>query len=293
MIDILIGLGYENVELIGKSKIIIKTLDSDRISILIKIANALDGIHDTSTKSSSIGCVVKDNYKIFVKPLQKQGDGSAGKPNEIFLFNKLHEFSPDKIIFKSDNNEIILEDIKEFRNISQVRIPKTKLKTDLEIYTKDSVFNISIKQDNAEIWESADSYCASLVHTYVNKLEKENKITLECNEHYCKIKPEIGIECTDKEAVDVIFGDDILGKGAIIKKTFSYNDFFFENSTLIIHVSSIIRSLEDLKNHQKPFFHIRNDKTRNCGIQGIRALAVYEKRINSNVLRINKEDRID
>ena len=285
MIDQIINLGYENVELSGKSTIIVKVLDSDRISILKNIAEAIDGIHDTNTKSSSIGCIIKDKYKIFVKPLQKQGDGSAGKPNENLLFNKMIEF-------KGDNRDIIVENVKEIFNCSRKRIPKTRLKTDIEIHTDDSKFNISLKQDNAEIWESADSYCADLVHKYVNHLESSGIIVLECNEHFCKLKPEIGIECNDSESHDVVFGDDIYGQGAVIKRTFTDNDFEYSDGILTVKVSSIIQELSDLSESQKPFFHIRNDKTRNCGIQGLRVLAVYQKRINANVHKINLNERL-
>jgi hypothetical protein len=292
MVDILAQLGFDNVEQ-AKNKIVVKVSNSERLNALTFIIESIGGYHDVNSSYSSIGCIVKDQFKIIIKPIEKQGDGSAGKPNENFLFNKLIENPVKQIVFTSDKKNIVINDVVNVNNCSKKSIPKNRLKTDIEIFTENSKFNISLKQDNAEIWESADSYCSKLVHTYVNYLEKEKKINLECNEYYCKVKPEIGIECNEKEAMDVIFGEDIYNQGTVITKTFCNDDFLFEKDSVNINVSSIIENLDDLKSYQKPFFHIRNDKTRNCGIKGLRTLAVYQKRINPNVLKILKEERID
>jgi hypothetical protein len=290
LIDRIIELGYSNVELSGKSKIIVKVPDADRSISLSNLQEKLDAFHDTKTVYSSIGCLRKDGYCIVIKPIEKQGDGSAGKPNELFFVNKLNEYHPSKITFIASNKEIKIS-LNTFNHCARRRSPKTKFKTDIELIG-DQIFNISLKQDNAQIWESADSYCSDLVHKYVNYLRSENKIILDCNENYCKIKPEIGVECNEKESYDVVFGDDIYGQGVVMTRTFTNNDFSYNNGHLHVNVSHLAEDLTDLTDYQRPYFLIRNDKTRNCGIQGLRVLAVYAKRINKHVLKIILNERL-
>lgn len=91
---------------------------------------------------------------------------------------------------------------------------------------KGNAYNISVKKDNAEMWESADSLWGQKAAEYVKKLEKKGKITLQQEKtgHFT-ITPNIAIEATADEARDVVFGSDILGQGVVITKTFRESDF--------------------------------------------------------------------
>ena len=90
---------------------------------------------------------------------------------------------------------------------------------------------------------------------------------------------------TDAEKKNVIFGNDIKeGKGAVIKRTFTINDFKYENDCLYINCSHLYTKLSDVNNtDEEPIWLIRNDSTRasdKIGIYGLRPLASYKKRAN-------------
>ena len=62
----------------------------------------------------------------------------------------------------------------------------------------------------------------------------------------------------------------------------------YKKNTLTITVSSIIRTVADVKGKYNVWFLVRNDRTRKTieNYPGIRVLATYESRINANVLRV-------
>ena len=287
-------LGYDNVFQKSKYTMHVLVNDKNRVSELQKIAHNLNGVYDsTPTSSSSVGKVKVDKYTIFVKPMNKQGDDSYGRQNEQFFVEMLNKYA-DKIDF------IVFNALNATKTISYTKhedVSKTKTKirnkADVKIIGKVDVNLISIKQENAQIWESADTYAKTLVKLYVQKMLMDNLVTLEFENGVYKIFPNIAIECTDDEAKDVVFGDDILNNGFICIKNFEESDFVLEKNILFIRCDQIVFNMKDLKDYQKPFFLIRNDSTRNCAYKGLRILACYASRINKNVHTIHMKDRID
>ena len=293
MIEKLNQLGY-NIKHKTKNSLIILVPNSERHTTIHHLTQSLNGIYDSMpTSQSSLGCVIADEYKIYVKPLEKQGHGSSGKANEKFLLDKFELYAGqfNKVVFQSEENQKIVP-YKYCEDISFKRSKKVRMKADINISDGVSDCFISLKQGNAEIWESADTYGGDLAKLYISHTISQNKTQLIFDQVY-KIQPNIAIECNEKECNDVVFGHDVINNGFVVIRHFREDDFWLNNKSLFVQCDQIVCDISDLKPYQKPWFFIRNDSTRTCGYKGIRVLVVYESRLNENVLKIPLSDRVD
>jgi len=286
--DKLIELGITNFKIINNKRIHIKT-DDNRAKLLQYLAEIFNGKYiDRPSSISSIGYVELDNgVKLVAKPNKIY---SAGVLNEKILvnhINKLHIENPINIRFVSENKTFECIGVK---NCKATGTDVTnRRKADLVLQgIKD--YPISLKKDNAEIWESADQFAGAKAKKIIDKLVKENKVELELTDKgVYKIKPNVAFYPTTEEKRDLVFGSDILPNGAVIEKTFSGDEIYTMNddSWFEIPVTYIITSLNDVEGHRDVVFLIRNDSSRNSkhiGYPGLRVLAVFEKRLNKNVL---------
>jgi len=266
--------------------------DQKRSEVLNLIAEKLNGFYDkTPTSTSSAGKVVLGKNKIYVKPSNKQGNNSYGKSNEKFFLEMLLSFSKKiKWIYFMSNN---ITKVISYTSHEDVSSNKKRNKADVKINGLNTAVYISIKKENAQIWESADTYAKNIIKNYVDKLQQDKKIKLSFENNVYKIYPNVAIECTDKESEDVVFGEDILTHGFICIRNFKKEDFHLQDNVLFVKCDQIVCSLSDLYPYQKPFFLIRNDSTRNCYYKGLRVLACYASRINSNVMTIKLNQRFD
>ena len=167
-------------------------------------------------------------------------------------------------------------------------------KSDVNLKTNSGkIIPISIKKDNAEIWESADSYWGEKAAAYTRRLAMLGKIKLIPFGSVYKIEPTFAVKATTEEKKNTVFGSDLLVlKGAVVSRTFGKEDFQYsgKDGKLTIKCSHIVTSIEDVKGDVDVWFLVRNDSTRTTGgIKGIRVLAVFEKRINKNVLRVTEQ----
>lgn len=251
----------------------------------------------TPTSSSSIGTVFIDDSKIFVKPSSRQGRSSGGLENEDSLRSEIDEILSD--LEDPITVEFVTDRGKRFtvKNVIDAvdagSDTKNRKKSDLNLITTTGIFPISIKKDNAMYWESADSYWGDKAADYIESLLSSEQIGMVDRGGYYSVVPNFAVKATEEERKDVVFGSDILGKGAVIKRTFSSRDFDFDpiTATLTVNVSEIITKSSDLDGSPMDvWFFVRNDRTRSSvpGYKGIRVLATYEKRLNPNVLRVER-----
>ena len=151
---------------------------------------------------------------------------------------------------------------------------------------------ISIKKDNAEIWESADSYYASTAKRIVDREEARGTIVVEEKNSISSMQPNLGIKTTNSEKKDVVFGSDLLNKGFVVVRSFRGSDFQMsrDGDMLYVYVTQIIDKISDLKGKDDIFFLIRNDSSRKGSKirPGLRVLAVKATRINKNVKVVTK-----
>jgi hypothetical protein len=298
-------LGFHDVKELSSTKYAILVANTSiRVPSLTKIQNAFKGKYtvkfDKSTNLSSIGHLVIDNtFLVTAKPKNRQGTASAGVDNEVMMVQEINDAIKDSdnrsitLIFKEGGKAFKIPDVKEA--IRAGADTAGRKKSDVNIVSGNKSIPISLKKDNAENWESADSYWGQIARQYVDAAVENGDVKLEQEGKVYKIVPNLAVKSTKEEKTNVVFGSDILpGKGAVIKKTFSKSDFKFDgkNNILTINVTEIIRSLADIEGSPSDvWFLIRNDKTRlgsPIGYPGLRVLAVYASRVNNNVKKMNR-----
>lgn len=289
-IHILKNEGYQNFKKLSSKRFAVLH-DEDRINFLVKALSLFpDAAFVESTKISSIGHVLINSRVIMLSKLfEKQGTKSAGIENELRLVNNIkNHLKLNKILdikFFSGNEIFLIKDVTGVTHSGKKT--KKRSKSDIIIKTKSGNVPISVKMSSAENWESADSYYKDKANKIIKSLYDDKKIAVYDYKDVKRITKSIGIRATPEEIKDVIFGDDILGKGAVIKQTFFKQHFeYIENKNLLmIYSELIIRTPSDVPSELEPWFLIRNDSTRRALMfRGIRVLATYKSRINKNVL---------
>lgn len=291
LVTYLKGLGYK-VNKISSKKVVILT-EENRVDVLEAVAKKSGGKYDrTPLSESSVGRVTIGQFAILVKPASKQGGGSAGLGNEDMLVNTINTMcktGPINVVFReSSTKKYTVRGCVKARSAGRDTAGRKKADVVL-IDSKGIEFPISVKKDDAEMWESADTYYADDALKAINKALKSKKTQLIPHGGYFTIEPNIAVKATVEETRDVVFGSDIAKQhGAIITKTYSKSSFVAKGDTLTINVTDIITKMADVTGEKQVYFLIRNDKTRKSLKQypGLRILAVYEKRINTNVVVI-------
>ena len=279
------------------SKTISILVEGNRIDALEKVEKDfvdLNAKYDPNKGSSSIGAVVADGFTIKARPASKQGKGSAGLGNEDAMINGIEQFT------KNGPMTVCITDGKkkyEYKNVIGVeevgRDTTNRKKADVRLKIKGGgKIPISIKKDNAEIWESADSYYSSIAKKVVDREEIRGTIAIEQKGSISYMQPNLGIKTTNSEKRDVVFGSDLLNKGFVVVKTFRGSDFQMskDGDMLYVYVTQIIDKISDLKGKDDIFFLIRNDSSRKGSKirPGLRVLAVKGTRINKNVKVVTK-----
>lgn len=297
--------GFHDVKEITSSKFAVLVANTSiRVSSLKRIEDIFKKKYkvkfDKSTNLSSIGhLIIDDTFLLTAKPKNRQGTASAGVDNEVMMVQEIKNAIKDSdnnsisVIFKHGGSMFKLTDVTEV--IGAGADTAGRKKSDVNIISKGKIIPISLKKDNAENWESADSYWGEKARQYVDFAVEKGDVKLEQEGKIFKITPNLAVKSTKEEKTNVVFGSDILpGKGAVIKKTFSKEDFKFDGkkNILYITVTEIIRTLSDIEGSPSDvWFLIRNDRTRlgsPIGYPGLRVLAVYASRVNQNVKKLNR-----
>ena len=286
--------GYKEIKQISGKKIAVLT-SGNRVDVLKDINKKIKGsIFDkTPSSESSVGKVVVDGYSILAKPAGKQGGASPGVENETFVVDSITKLLKKavsmNVVFTDGSNKYKIPNCIKVTSVG--KDTSGRKKADIVLVNKQNrQFPISIKKDDAETWESADSYFGKEAEDIINKAVKAKKTKIVSQGSYYTIEPNIAVEATRQEKINVVFGSDLGQNGAVVTKTFSKDDFSIQGENIIITCSNIITDLSDVKGDKDVFFLIRNDKTRKSvpKYPGIRVLASYKKRINKNVVIVKR-----
>jgi hypothetical protein len=290
--EALISLGYE-VKGMTSRRLAVLTNDN-RIDALKNIIKKIkrSKFFDVPSSASSIGYVEIDGLQVLAKPLSKQGNASAGISNEKIVVDTINANTKKgaiNVIFKAGRSTFKVNGCTKASSVGSDTAGRKK--ADIVLYVKNKEYPISIKKDNAEYWESADTLFGNDAEKIVSKAVLAKKIKLVDHSTYFTIEPNIAVKANREEKKSIVFGSDILtNKGCIITKTFSSDSFNLVNGDLVIDVSNIIKTLDDIPGEKDVYFLIRNDKTRKSvkKYPGIRVLAAYKSRINKNVLVLTR-----
>lgn len=292
------SIGYTNIKKISSRKVAVLT-DENRIDVLVKIQKAISGstYDKTPLSESSVGKVKVGLFNVLAKPLSKQGKASAGLGNEDFLIDYVNsiikKLGSVNIVFKHSSKTYVINNCVSVAAVggdTKGRKKADVMFTAIKNKSTKVAYPVSIKKDNAEMWESADSYFSEQAKLIIEKAVADNKTKLVNKGAHFNIQPNIAVEASREEKLDVVFGSDLLPNGAVITRTFSSSDFSLGDETLTIDVSSIITKVRDIPADKDVFFLIRNDKTRRSIMEypGIRIVAVYKKRINPKVVIVKR-----
>jgi hypothetical protein len=294
-------LGYNNIKKLSSRRfaVLIDGPAKARSEALGKIENELKSygaVWDKQPSSvSSMGMVKLGNISILAKPASRQGGQSAGLGNESILVdavnNHVNEFGPVDVEFLGPGaGSFLVKGVTAAESAGSDT--KGRKKSDVNLVTASGKIPVSVKKDDAVYWESADTFYGSRAATKIDELLESGEIEIIDKGGYYNISPNIAIAASAQETKDVVFGSDILGTGAVIKKTFAPDAFSYDQAknTLVVQSTYIITDPSHVVGDYTVWFFIRNDKTRKSvpGYPGIRVLAAYEKRINSNVKRFNE-----
>jgi hypothetical protein len=289
-------MGYTNLKRDSGRTISILT-DGNRVEVLEKVAKQLQDMnakYDPDKGSSSVGAVVAGIYTIKARPASKQGKRSAGLDNEDAMISGIKQFTkggPITVEITDGTKSYTYEKVVDVEEVG--RDTANRKKADVRLVQEDGTkIPISIKKDNAEMWESADSYWAPTAKKIVDRLEKEGEIEITKKGAVFYMTPNLGVPATEREREAVVFGSDVLNKGFVVVRTFRGSDFKVTDNgdTLEIKVTKIIDKMSDLKGKYGIYFLIRNDSSRKGSKirPGLRVLAVQATRINKNVKIVRK-----
>lgn len=289
MENLLISMGYDKIKKISSTKMAV-LVNEHRVTVLEKITKGISGAKYDSTpgSDSSAGRVKAGQFTILAKPASKQGSASAGVENEHMLVSYINtacENGPMNVIFNGDNRVTFeVFGCVGAKSVGADTAGRKKADVVLEdVFGKE--YPISIKKDDAETWESADSYFGKEAEKIIDKAVKSGVTKVMSHGSYFTLEPNIAVEATMEEKRDVVFGSDLEGKGSVVTKTFNSRSFEEAEDLIVVDCSHVITSMKDVKGDKDVYFLIRNDKTRKSvkKYPGIRVLAAYAKRINKNV----------
>jgi hypothetical protein len=292
--ELLKSIGYDNQKRISVKKVAV-LVDKSRIDALKHINKSIkNSIYDESPSSdSSVGRVVIQGIQILAKPASKQGSASAGVENESIVVNNINNITKNKnpinVTFKGKNKSYIVHGCVKAEQVGGDTSGRKK--ADILLFDLNGKkYPISIKKDDAETWESADSYFSAEAEKIIQAAINKKKTKLIYEGSYYKIEPNIAVRANSTEKKNVVFGSDLETDGAVVTKTFSTSSFKIKDDNMTIECTNIITEIKDVKGDKDVFFLIRNDKTRKSikKYPGIRVLAAYKKRINKNVVVLDR-----
>jgi hypothetical protein len=238
------------------------------------------------------GVKAKDGTIIIPKPKEKQGGGSAGLGNESFLANKINSTveevgGPITVVIKSKSKT------KKYNGVIKAeeagRDTAGGKKSDIRLLSSKGVIgNLSLKQENASMWESADKRYKKLMDKLVIKLKDKPYKNLGLapsgkKDIYRLYNPQTkqeygGIIITDLDKNDInsiVFGSDD-PKTVVVKETFDESDFSLDGTTLTVTVHDLLTDIKDIEGTKyEPILVIRHDTTRTA-TYGLRPV-VYNK----------------
>lgn len=215
------------------------------------------------------------HFSIFAKNANMQRIARAftgGRGNEFNLKNAIEEYIEDygkpldiEFVTAGGGLKFIAKDVLKVLHVGAKNIFQRN-KADLHLVTsKMTVFPISIKDDNASFWESADSYWGEKAKVFlVWALEQQATTLVDNGDGGYSVQPPIAMAALPQEVRDVVFGADLYGRGCVVVKKFLPNSFAwdFHRDVLMITCTHVITKEQEIPDKHRVYFQIQNDRTR-------------------------------
>jgi hypothetical protein len=291
-------MGYENTTLNGNIVRVLVQIPSGqqsgtyRTSIINDILARFQKMYpkagpkyqgNTSALGSKGGVVFANSpVGITVKDEGVQGDKSSGVGNEAELAGLLASMVKK---YKTINVSFVDPRGKSLSMNGVTTVTQTgkdvaaRRKADVVLSSKTGNLPISIKQLNAETWESADRFFGAKARQIIDQLVKQKVlklIPLENPPGAYALSKEVVIEPTEEEAMSAIFGSDISPEGGIVIQTFEPKHFVQDKNNIQIECHAVIKEKGDIPESHMMVWLLRNNASRlskTLGIRGIRPMA--------------------
>ena len=288
-----------------------------RIEFMKNIANFLQTKHNidaqydarsTSASSSGFISVAGTKLKFYVKDAKVQGDSRAGVANEINLMklikDQIDKYGDIDVTFRDDRGVTLT--VPKATNVAGTGTDtKGRKKADLVITNGTDTIPISLKKTKAGFYESADTLFGARARKVIDILVQKGKLKLEKvkdivvrgeTKPYYKMSNEIVVEPTPKDAVQVMFGNDLNPTGGIVIQDFQEHHFIMKDGKIFIDCYAVIKSLDDVPEAHLMYWLILNKprNARQIGYAGIGAAAVTMTRafganLTKNPIFVNLE----
>jgi len=242
-----------------------------------------DATYSDDRRYGSLGGLVFPNSPVYVlvKEKKAQGGGSSGKLNEenlrFMLQSLIIEYGSINVTFiDKRGKKLSIKNCNDVHDASMTVADRQK--ADLILTSDTGSLPISLKQVNADQWESADSLFGSRAKEVLANLQKQGVIKLEklsdSSGPYYRLNKEIVIEPSPEETMNAVFGSDLLKKGGVVVQTFQDEHFVTEDNNVTIECQYIITRKEDIPESHLMVWLIRNNRERNNPLPGLRTLGV-------------------
>lgn len=256
---------------------------------------------------SSIGYIKIQDFKICVKSLAQQSRMSPGVGNEQVLVNKINKYIKQigciNLIFYCGDRQVCYLDVMDCYATENRKLNKGRNKADMIVETYRGKYGVSIKQHDAERWESADTSHGTVALDKLRQAINDGKTQLvnaldengnpiyrsgDMQRPVMRLTNELYWRMQSDEQQRIIFGDDVQNGGAVLVNTFndSHFDYCGDTRTLRVDCDRMYTPDACVQPQDQPYWMIRNDITRNCrklGILGLRIESVFESRIKYGV----------
>mgnify|MGYP000332903781 CR=1 FL=1 len=278
---------------------------AERLEVMQQMTEKLpDSFWDKDFSNSSIGAIRYKGGTIRVRPKGKAGGQSAGLGNEqsfIDAVNGVVEAAGEPVDINFIGSNGVTWSVKGVQSARGVGSDTGgRKKADVVLATANGAKGVSLKKGNAEYWESADTYFGKEADEIIGKLVAKGKLELiplgknnTAGKEFMKLSREIAVRATPQETIDIVFGSDLQGQnGAILKQTFTRDDFVMNGNQVTVNCKIVIVDVPDVPEDMEVFFLIRNDSSRGrpkYKYPGVRSTAVYKKRLNGPTLVINRQ----
>lgn len=292
---IISSLGYSETVNITKTNFAVLVGTNEVNKALQKISSAFSPFNpkiSSDKKQLTVGGV---NINLRLKKNKKQSKSlKFGVKNELNFVEAIREYieESDKslnIDFRVNGRSVLkVYDIKRI-DYTAKKDPFARNKADVHLVSNNGTKTpISLKKTDAGYWESADTYFKIVALFFLDYAISKNYIELMpiLGMSAYKIHPSLSCKMTQKEKIDVCFGNDILGNGGILVQTFSNKHFSYDedNDFLNVECKEMFLRPEDIIGEYEPYLQIRNDQTRKTKdfYPGLRIFATPKKNLGGD-----------
>lgn len=235
---ILSGVGYTDVKNITSTSFGVVVAPTKVDKVIPTLVEAFKAYKPTVVSSREIRVGDKTIYAKNKDQQRGVAWKSHGRGNEWEFVLNLREWMKDygkplTIAFYSNgHSKFVAKCVKSVEHTGAKNIFQRQ-KADVHLVTVDGKrIPLSLKDETAGYWESADSYWGERAATFVQWALKQRGTALDDNgSGGVSLRPPIAIPATQKETADVVFGADIASHGAVVVERWRADSFKWNYTT--------------------------------------------------------------